>query len=112
MDYLAFKQAINIKLDSLVKLSDKLELITQIKNRMKTRRVDFTMPSSHTIRITPYWLLGLIEGEGSFFFNYTNMGVGFSITLTSSQPPFNKCNKKFPRFLFNWGCSFKKISGI
>jgi hypothetical protein len=95
LDYLAFKQAINIKLDSLVKQSDKLELITQIKNRMNTRRVDFTMSSSHTIRITPYWLLGFIEGEGSFFFNYTNMGVGFSITLTSSQAPLINAIKNF-----------------
>ena len=49
LDYLAFKEAINIKLKS-----DKLYLITQIKNNMNSKRVDFELPSSHTIRITPY----------------------------------------------------------
>jgi hypothetical protein len=39
LDYLAFKEAINIKLDSLK--SDKLDLITQIKNNMNSERVDF-----------------------------------------------------------------------
>ena len=34
-------------------------------------------------------------GEGSFFFNYTNMGVGFSITLTSSQAPLINAIKNF-----------------
>ena len=52
LDYLAFKEAINIKFDSLK--FNKLELITQKKNNMNTKRVDFTMPSSHTIKITPY----------------------------------------------------------
>ena len=42
LDYLAFKQAINIKLDTLVRLSDKLELITQIKSSMNSKRVNFT----------------------------------------------------------------------
>jgi len=34
---------------------------------MNSKRIDFNMPISHTITITPNWLLGFIEGEGSFF---------------------------------------------
>lgn len=52
LDYLAFKEAINIKLDSLK--SDKLDLITRIKSNMNSTRVEYEFHSSHTIRITPY----------------------------------------------------------
>lgn len=51
-----------------------------------SKRTDFTFPSSHSIRITPYWLLGLIEGEATFcLMNPKTLGVSFSISLTSSQ---------------------------
>lgn len=53
LDYLAFKEAaINIKLDLLK--SEKLDLIAQIKDNMNSKRVNFELPSSHTIIITPY----------------------------------------------------------
>jgi hypothetical protein len=66
LDYLAFKKAIDIKFDESISKSKKLELITALKDSMNTKRVNFDTPSSHTIRITPYYLLGLIEGEGTF----------------------------------------------
>jgi hypothetical protein len=43
------------------------------------------MSDTHTIRITPYWLLGLIEGEGTFCLNDVNME--FSLALTAVQAP-------------------------
>lgn len=33
---------------------------------MNTLRTNFVLPDSHKIIITPYWLLGFIEGYGSF----------------------------------------------
>ena len=33
---------------------------------MNTLRIDFVLPDNHQILITPYWLLGFIEGDGSF----------------------------------------------
>jgi LAGLIDADG DNA endonuclease family protein len=33
---------------------------------MNTLRTKFILPNSHKILITPYWLLGFIEGDGSF----------------------------------------------
>ncbi len=88
LDYLAFKQAINIHLDSSLSKENKTELISQLCSSMNTKRNDFNMPSNHTIRITPYWLLGLIEGEGTFCLNDSkNMGISFSLALTFSQYP-------------------------
>ena len=31
---------------------------------MNTLRTKFILPNSHKILITPYWLLGFIEGDG------------------------------------------------
>lgn len=33
---------------------------------MNSQRSDFSLPESHKIRITPYWILGFVEGDGSF----------------------------------------------
>lgn len=40
--------------------------IRALKNSMNTLRTNFILPNSHKILITPYWLLGFIEGDGSF----------------------------------------------
>lgn len=40
------------------------------------------------IRITPYWLLGLIEGEGYFSVSTSNtLKTSFYLSLTSAQTP-------------------------
>jgi len=36
-----------------------------------------TSIGNHNIKITPYWLLGLIEGEGSFFVTKQNLTQHF-----------------------------------
>lgn len=56
LDYLSLKKAIAIKYDLSISKSEKFKLISELKNNMNTKRVDFTMPSTHTIRITPYYL--------------------------------------------------------
>lgn len=40
--------------------------IELIKSNMNSKRFDFKLPESHKIRITNYWLLGFVEGDGSF----------------------------------------------
>lgn len=96
LDYLAFKEAVNIKLNDSLSKEEKLKLITALKNSMNTKRTDFVMPSIHTIRITPYWLLGLIEGEGTFCLNdIRNMGMSFSVYLTAVQAPLIHAIKNY-----------------
>jgi hypothetical protein len=54
-----------------------------LKNEMNNKRTNFNMPSDHTIRITDYWLLGFVEGEGSFFvLRNKRIGLGFAISQT------------------------------
>ena len=97
LDYLAFKKAIAIKFDKSLSKSKKLELITTLKDSMNSKRVNFEMPSTHAaIRITPYWLLGLIEGEGTFCLNNPKtMGISFSLSLTAAQAPLIDAVKNF-----------------
>jgi hypothetical protein len=66
---LAFKEAVFIKHDDSLSSSTNFDKIIQLKNTMNSKRENFVMPSFQSIRITPYWLLGLIEGEGSFCLN-------------------------------------------
>lgn len=53
-------------------LGNILKEISKIKNGMNRLRSDFTMRESKEICITPYWLLGFIEGEGCFSINRRN----------------------------------------
>jgi hypothetical protein len=69
LDYLDFKRAFIFYTENKVK--DKTKLIDQIlsiKNSMNSNRTNFNFPSDHKVLISDYWLLGFIEGEGSFFF--------------------------------------------
>lgn len=54
--------------------------ILALKNDMNRGRTNFNMPADHTVRITDYWLLGFVEGEGSFFVKRDKFKLGFSIT--------------------------------
>lgn len=63
---------------------------------MNSKRVNFIMPKDHNIRITPYWLLGLIEGEGTFcLMNSKTFGVSFSLSLTATQAPLIDAIKEY-----------------
>ena len=68
LDYLAFKEAIFIKMNDSISACEKLKLIRQLKNSMNTKRKNFDMPSSHTIRITPYYLLAPLLYIPYYFF--------------------------------------------
>ena len=48
---------------------------------MNKSRFYFEMAKDKQIIITPYWLLGFVEGEGSFYAeNKYNFVLGFAIT--------------------------------
>jgi len=46
---------------------------------MNRSRTNFDMPAEHVYRITPYWLLGFVEGDGSFFIRKKNYQLCFAI---------------------------------
>lgn len=89
LDYLAFREAIAIKNSTEGTKDSKFKSILELKTSMNTKRVNFDMPSTHSLRITPYWLLGLIEAEGSFSFSLSSniMKTTFYLSLTAAQAP-------------------------
>lgn len=60
--------------------------IVDIKNRMNTKRIlGNAVNMSNKIKITKSWLLGLIEGDGSFFISRSRIEPSFSLQLHSNQ---------------------------
>ena len=88
LDYIDFKKAFFLyyERDTLVTEELKNKIIA-IKNGMNKSRSNFNLPTNHEININKYWLLGLIEGEGSFYLDRVRVFPGFSIKLTERQLP-------------------------
>ena len=69
LNFLDFKEALNIKEKGNHLTTEGKLRILNLKANMNRARTDNSMPSDHTIRITPNWLIGFIEGDGSFYIN-------------------------------------------
>lgn len=67
------------------------EDLLSIKNSMNRKRTSFELPNEHSIKITPYWLLGFLEGVGSFtinnkkYFSLESLEFGISQTLSEKK---------------------------
>jgi hypothetical protein len=89
LDYLDFKEAYflyfdrgpNLKPDSIK------DRILGLKFNMNTNRILFDRPENSKIVITKSWLLGFIEGDGSFFLRRDNLTPIFSLENTAVQLP-------------------------
>lgn len=82
LNFLDFKKA--YELYSSNKNDDKMKLKQAIDNiivYMNSKRSVFhPRPDNSKARITPYWLLGFVEGEGSFYISKSNKySLGFNI---------------------------------
>ena len=96
LDYSDFKEAFNVYQDRGGVVTEELKKnILDLKNRMNTNRVSFDFPSHHEIKITSYWLLGLIEGEGSFNLFRNELKPTFGICLSELQLPVISKIKEF-----------------
>lgn len=85
LNYRDFSKAFELYLNS-DRGAKTLKDILNIKNGMNRLRSDFIMPNSKEIRITPYWLLGFIEGEGCFSINKrNNYRLDFSLCQSSTN---------------------------
>lgn len=91
LDFLAFKKAFLLYTQKKEKTSEILEEIKLIKEGMNSKRTDFDMSSIYnkdTIDININWLLGFIEGEGSFFAlrrTPTNFSLVFNLTQLNNN---------------------------
>jgi hypothetical protein len=111
LDYLCFKKSILINVSKLKNSETRLkfeEEIIGLKQQMNNSRTDFLLPENH-IKITPYWLLGLFEAEGSFHLRRNSLLPTFSLTLTKVQKPVLE---KIISFLINNLDDYSKFKAI
>ena len=67
LDYLVFKEILEMKINKQHLSEEGQRKIDDLLKNFNSTRTNFDMPLNHTIKITPYYFLGLTEGEGSFF---------------------------------------------
>ena len=88
LDYLDFKKAFHLYYEN--NRIDKRTLIDQLltfKKGMNKNRINFNFPKDHNIVISDYWLLGLIEAEGSFYLDRSKFQPTFIIGLSKVERP-------------------------
>lgn len=66
LDFADFKRSFYLYTNSKIKTPELFKEIGQIKRGMNKGRTYLEMPAEFKYRITPYWLLGFVEGDGSF----------------------------------------------
>lgn len=95
LDFLAFKQAFVLYMeDSNREVRLKVSpVIDKIRSTMNSKRTDFSMASDHYYNITPYWLLGFVEGDGSFIVNTSPISFEFYLIQKGNKALFEaiKC---------------------
>jgi hypothetical protein len=79
LNFFAFKKAYELYISSKSK-KEVAESINELKNTMNNQRTDFQMPTDYKPKITSYWLLGFVEGEGSFFVKKNEYKLTFTLT--------------------------------
>jgi hypothetical protein len=94
LDYLDFQKAFFLYKER-TKLSKELrDKILEIKNNMNSQRTSNYIRRPQAV-ITKSWLLGFIEGDGSFSLSRTTLEPIFSIKLSESQLPLLMEIKKY-----------------
>lgn len=89
LDYLDLKKAFLLYLNRNMNLkADSIKLrILELKNNMNTNRLYYQRAENDKILITKSWLLGFIEGDGSFFLRRDNLIPTFAIENTGVELP-------------------------
>lgn len=94
LDFLVFKEILDLMSTKAHLTDEGHNRITQLLETHNTKRTEFIQPADHSITITPYYLLGLIEGEGSFSYGKNNQ-LSFVLVLTESQKQLLEAIKLF-----------------
>lgn len=84
LNFMDFKKALDIY-NHPDKSEGKTREILSIRENMNTKRTDFKMPSWYKACISSNWLLGFVEGEGSFLVRKTDYMLIFCITQSSKD---------------------------
>lgn len=61
------------------------DTMLELKNKINTNRINFDRPENYKFVITKRWLLGFIEGDGSFFVRKDSLTPVFYIEITGGS---------------------------
>jgi hypothetical protein len=86
LDFLSFKEAFLLYINRSKLTEELIFNLLDLKDNNNSKRTNFDMPVNHTC-ITKNWLLGFIEGDGSFSLGRDKLEPVFSIKLTENQSP-------------------------
>nr|AZL93777.1 LAGLIDADG homing endonuclease [Endoconidiophora resinifera] len=113
LDYLNLKKAFftyQSKKESHLTPKELTDSILDLKGTMNTKRVQTDMPVDHKLTITKDWLLGYIEGDGSFSLERKYLNAIFSLAGTGEQLLlFNKIKEFLVNELFKDKYSLFKL---
>jgi len=83
LNFLAFSEAYYLYYNKHKKSLELKASIDNIRGTMNNKRTNFSMVEFKQIRITPYWFLGFVEGEGSF--SISKEGNYYKLIFSISQ---------------------------
>lgn len=95
LNYLMFKKGYELYYNSEDSMHNKISEIFNLINQMNKKRVYFKQPEGHRINITPYWLLGFVEGEGYFSVSLKTHRIEFGLGQTESEIDVIKAIREF-----------------
>jgi NADH-ubiquinone oxidoreductase chain 4 len=81
LDYLIFKKVYYLKKSKTYRTPQGLSAIKKILSQLNNNRTDFTQPKDHSIRITPGWVIGFIEGDGNFYIQRKKTSFIFRMSI-------------------------------
>lgn len=89
LDYLDFKKAFHFYSNRSEDLNPYMvkDTILPLKNKMNNSRINFDRPNNSEIVITKSWLLGFVEGDGSFFLKRDSLTPVFAMEVSGVQLP-------------------------
>lgn len=87
LNYILFKEGYELytKRETSGVTAELFHTLIELKAQMNKKRVNFEQPVGHHIKITPYWLLGFMEGEGSFCIVTKDSRTMFVLGLTAVE---------------------------
>jgi len=110
LNFLSFKKAFELYVSSSKKSPELFEEISKIKANMNSLRTDFSESKSRKLSITPNWVLGFVEGEGSFTIIKRDYTLAFIITQSAKDLYLMKEVKNFFLSLCNDQFNGKYVS--
>ena len=110
LNYLAFGEAfILYTKDKSREYWNKLKpILLDILSSMNSKRTKLDLTASHKILITSNWLLGFVEGDGSFSYARGNVRLNFSITQKDNDPLLNAIKD----FLLNLAKEYRTVNNL